>query len=380
MRASGLAFALCVIALGVSACGDAPRPPAPVQGQRQAPALASHRLRFGIEIETGWLTGYTQEACIDAMYMRFFGASESPHVKAPLEGRPWFVEAFPAGGAFEALRGAGWISMCDLSLTWQQGDELRVGEELGSPVMTHDRRDEAALVARAAAEAGGTSMASTGIHIHLGVEPWSMDTIYHLIARVSRHEDALYRVLKINTERRVKYARPLSTAWLRALSRDLPADRDALLYSFLRDRTPHTHGLDVAPIVRLGTVEFRYFNGSLDPEVVTLYIDTVYALAELAERAGSFDPVDAMRLAYPMPESFEAFLAAIETVDPELRRRLEAFDARDAGTLGPSFAPVTPAVRSSMARCRTRGAVSATPVVAIEQARPTMNARRYRST
>src|SRR4051812_7570465 len=77
--------------------------------------------------------------------------------------------------------------------------------------------------------------------------------------------------------------------------------------------------LDVAPIVRLGTVEFRYFNGTLDPEVLALYIDIVYALAELSERAGPFAATDAAGLASVLPASFDDFLAALASVDFALR-------------------------------------------------------------
>jgi hypothetical protein len=242
---------------------------------------AMKALRFGIEIET---VGLRRELLARAIHS-VVGGSVSWNGTSVTEpnGRTWNVER-------------------DGSLS---GDD---NGEIVSPILTYDDLPLLQDVVRAVRRAGARADWSTGIHIHVDGSQFNVRSLLNLVNFVHKQERLLEHVLQITSYRLGQYCKPIDSDFMARLAARKPATLEQLSRAWYgyRNAAPHRrddsryHGLNLNSLFYRKTIEFRYFNGSVDADEVKAYIQLVLALAAnaLSAKAASskrreFDPASA---------------------------------------------------------------------------------------
>jgi hypothetical protein len=217
-------------------------------------------LRFGIEIET---VGLSREDLARAIHSAVGGSlvPGSTSVTDP-NGRVWRVEY-------------------DGSLSGYSNGEIV------SPILTYDDLDLLQAVVRAVAAAGARADYSTGIHIHVDGSQFNVRNLLNLVNFVHKQERLLEHVLQITSRRLGQYCKPIDPEFMARLARRKPATMEALNRAWYgyRNTNPERrdgsryHGLNLNSLFYRKTIEFRYFNGSVDADEVKAYVQLVLALA-----------------------------------------------------------------------------------------------------
>jgi Putative amidoligase enzyme len=229
-------------------------------------------LKFGIEIET---VGLGRQALAEALRTALGGEVIAQGYEYALldgKGRTWKV--VPDGSLAGALNG-----------------------EIVSPVLTYDDIGDVQEAVRAVRKAGAKSDASTGIHVHVDGSRFDAKGVTNLVKVVHKQERLLEHALGIRQERLGRYCRPIEPAFLAQLEARRPrslADVSAAWYGRAnaqptRYDASRYHGLNLNSLFFRGTIEFRYFNGTVHAGEVKAYVQLVLALAAkgLTGRAAS---------------------------------------------------------------------------------------------
>lgn len=183
--------------------------------------------------------------------------------------------------------------------------------ELASPILTSldDVRTTQTLSA-ALAEQGAMSTARTGVHLHVDAREEAM-TVPHMVRLVgmaARYEADLYHTLGVSPARRDRYCLPMEQGRIAALLRDPPADRETLCRAYRGALPDRDRGLNVDNITNFKnkiTMEFRYFDGTLEAPLIGAYASLVQGMVRHA-LAGT-EPPSPHSLARPgtVPELLE---------------------------------------------------------------------------
>jgi len=232
-------------------------------------------LRFGIEIET---VGQTRAKVARAI-QRVVGG-----------------EAFHFGGAYDAWhvtdsRGRTWKVVRDASLS---GPGSRKAEVV-SPILRYEDMDELQEVVRAVRRAGAKVDSSTGIHIHVDAAPFDAKKLANLVKIINKQEALIERALGIADSRKARWCKSVCQDFLQKIEREKPKTLEALNEAWYGRYNPHPqhyhgsryHGLNLHNVWFRGTVEFRWFNGTLHAGKVKAYIQFCLALAAKALKARS---------------------------------------------------------------------------------------------
>jgi Putative amidoligase enzyme len=142
--------------------------------------------------------------------------------------------------------------------------------------------------------AGATVSASCGLHIHIGIPGAEVGHLNRLIEIVEQWEPA---ILAQMLPSRLQFAGPLDPSFMAGFHAGRPTTLDELWtlwygdpgWRSRRDRYDEVRyrGLNLHSFRRLGTVEFRYFNGTLDPKQI---LDHVRSCLRVVEDAGFPEP------------------------------------------------------------------------------------------
>jgi hypothetical protein len=219
--------------------------------------------RFGIEIET---TGLDKRSIALAIASVCGGTVDTwnPSVTMP-DGRVWNV-------------------VHDGSIV---GDETG---EIVSPILTAADFDLLQAVVRAVRAAGAKVNYSCGIHVHVDGAKFDARTLTNLVNLVHRREALIERAVGLDNLRRSSYCRPMSDRFVQAVNgrrvRTLEDVKTAWYgqasYRPTKYDQSRYHGLNLNSFFFRGTVEFRYFNGSLHAGEVKTYVQFVLAMARAA--------------------------------------------------------------------------------------------------
>jgi len=221
-------------------------------------------LRFGIEVETVGLLRETVARTIQTVVggeVRPLGGSGSHYndwVVVAADGRKWNVVydgSLPGGGA-----------------------------EITSPILTYADLETLQAVVRAA---GGRADSHCGIHVHVDGSTMTPKSVKNLVRYVYSREDAIEAALSIKgSDRRARYCRPVSANLATKIQKTRTmADIQKLWYEGSYESYPSRynstryHGVNLNSLFYRGTVEFRWFNGSLHAGVVKAYVQLCLALA-----------------------------------------------------------------------------------------------------
>lgn len=224
-------------------------------------------LTFGVEIET---SGLTREAAARV-------------IAAVIGGHVDYI-----GGTYDAWAAIGpdgrvWKAMRDSSI-------LGIGNavaEVVTPILTTADFDTLQAVIRALRQAGARSGPEwgCGIHVHVGAQGLSTGALVNLAKMVSRREGLIRKALRVDPARASRYCAGVSQEFIRRLAGRRIETRDDLAAAWYGCTVAYTeelrrqhyhhsryHGLNLHSVWYRGTVEFRWFNGTLHAGEVKAYV------------------------------------------------------------------------------------------------------------
>jgi hypothetical protein len=241
-------------------------------------------LRFGIEIETvGLHRGILARAIHSVVGGTLTGEGGDKWNVTDSTGRVWQI-----------------VHDGSLNGGWSSG-------EIVSPILTYDDLEQLQNIVRAVRQAGARADESTGIHVHVDGSRFDVKSVINLVKFVHKQERLLEHVFAAH-ERRLYYCRPINPAFLERIEKKPPKTLRQLSEAWYgrRQVTPtrrhesRYHGLNLNSFFYRRTVEFRYFNGTLDDGEVLANVQLVLALAANAldtktasSKRRDFDPATA---------------------------------------------------------------------------------------
>lgn len=239
-------------------------------------------LRFGIEIE---LTGITREQASKAI-AEFFGTGGTRYI----------------GGSYltyEAKdnKGRTWKAMYDSSIRAEKkvgGRVVQTSEEykteVVSPILTYDDIENLQELIRQLRQKGAFVNESTGIHLHVGAEKFTPQTLRNIVNIIASKEDILYKALKIDPQR-MRYCKKTNEKLIETINCRKPQTM-AQLADIWYAEAPHNrnwhynqtryHGLNLHATFTKGTVEFRLFNSTTHAGEIKAYIQFCLAVCQQA--------------------------------------------------------------------------------------------------
>ena len=238
-------------------------------------------LNFGIEIE---LTGITRNTAAKTI-AAYFGTGETNH----------------EGGTYDTYtakdsKGRTWKAMYDSSIRAEKKNGGRAGDpyrtEVVSPILTYDDIEDLQEVVRQLRHKGAIANESTGIHIHVGAERFTPQTLRNIVNIIASKEDMIYKTLKINPSR-MRYCKKTNEKLLEVINKRKPTTMEQLANIWYSSqnadwgRNQHYnesryHGLNLHATFTKGTVEFRLFNSTTHAGEIKAYIQFCLAVCHQA--------------------------------------------------------------------------------------------------
>jgi hypothetical protein len=229
-------------------------------------------LRFGIEIET---VGLNRMALARALHSVVGGT----------------ISTLVRDVHITTATGRTWKVVPDGSLSGSDNGEIV------SPILSYTDIDELQRVVRAVRAAGATVDSSCGIHIHIDGARFDAKSVVNLVKLVHKQERLLEHALGVSERRLAHYCRPIEARFMEALEarrpRTLSDVRDAWYgrpnHAPSRYDSSRYHGLNLNSLFFRGTIELRYFNGTLHAGEVKAYVQLALAMAgkALSSKAAS---------------------------------------------------------------------------------------------
>ncbi|MFQ6611117.1 MAG: amidoligase family protein [Fidelibacterota bacterium] len=234
-------------------------------------------LRFGVEIET---VNRTRKQVAVAIQIIVGGWIN--HVGSPTCFDPYHVVAED---------GRIWKIMADASLN---KTPKRLQAEIVSPILTYDDIPLLQKIIRQVRTIAGAKISKQcGIHIHVDAAGFNAKALGNLVKIVNKQEDLIVEALGVNHRRLVKYAKKVKQEVVANIVRRRPRTIEQLnriWYGVRNHRPSHFdstryYGLNLHNVWYRGTVEFRYFEGTLHAGKIKAYIQFCLALSAKAINA-----------------------------------------------------------------------------------------------
>ena len=238
-------------------------------------------LKFGIEIE---LTGITRSTAAKTI-AAYFGTRETNH----------------EGGSYDTYtakdsKGRKWKVMYDSSIKAEKKDGTYANDhyktEVVSPILTYDDIEDLQEVVRQLRHKGAIANESTGIHIHVGAEKFTPQTLRNIVNIIASKEDMIYKTLKINPSR-MRYCKKTNEKLLEVINKRKPKTIEQLADIWYTSQNANRgrdhrynesryHGLNLHATFTKGTVEFRLFNSTTHAGEIKAYIQFCLAVCNQA--------------------------------------------------------------------------------------------------
>ncbi len=234
-------------------------------------------LKFGIEIET---VGRTRRAVAEGIQAIVGGYVQ--HVGSPSSYDPYHVTADD---------GRIWKVVADASLN---SVAKHLQAEVVSPILTYaDLPSVQQIVRQLRTGVRAKINNQCGIHIHIDAANFSPKALGNLIKIVNKQEDLIVEALGVNHDRLVRYSKKIKAELVNDIVRRRPQSIDhlnRLWYGYRNNNPTHYdstryHGLNLHNVWYRGTVEFRYFEGTLHAGKIKSYIQFCMALSAKAINA-----------------------------------------------------------------------------------------------
>ena len=239
---------------------------------------------IGIEIE---FTGITRKMAANALHKLFssevtyYGGTYDEYRINDSQGRIWAVKY---DGSLKPQR------KTREGYTVTANTDRRC--ELVSPILTYEDLELLQSIVDRIEKAGGFVNQTCGIHIHIGAESFSPEKLKDLVNMMTSKEDLIYRALEIY-ENRITYCRKTDERILQDLNNKNPKDKDELAKIWYNEedldkvkniiKTKHYHHsrythTNLHAFFTKGTIEFRFFNSTLNPILIKSYIQFCLAI------------------------------------------------------------------------------------------------------
>ena len=234
---------------------------------------------IGIEIE---MTGITRAQAAQTVANHLGGTVERTHDHYDT----YAVEA-PDGRVWKLLSDSSILTKKKVNGDLASADN-DYSVELVSPILIYTDIETLQELVRQLRKAGAVSDSSLqcGIHIHLGGNKHTPNTLRNLINLMASKEDLIYKSLQIDPAR-TRYCKKVNENLLTTINKRKPQTLKALADIWYagygnegRDRHYHSsryHGLNLHSLFTKGTTEFRLFNGTLHAGKIRAFL--VFCLA-----------------------------------------------------------------------------------------------------
>ena len=247
---------------------------------------------FGVEIEMNAIT--RQKAAKTAA--TYFGTGRYEYTASRNGYQTW--------SAWDN-QGREWKFSRDVSIEGPDSQKC----ELVSPVLTYPDMELLQDLVRRLRKAGGKSCPSRGcgVHIHIGSDGHTPQTIRNLVNLMASHEDQLTKAIEIEAYRQNRYCKTVNPSFLYRINKRKPKTMEDLArcwyngptetghYSHTRYRMLNLHSL----FNRYHTIEFRCFNfdepseerkGGLHAGQLKSMIQLCLAMSQMAKQLRSASP------------------------------------------------------------------------------------------
>lgn len=270
-------------------------------------------LTFGVEIET---VGQDRDTVARVIADAIGGRKDrwQPHV-TDRHGRLWKV-------------------VTDGSLTGT------VNGEVVTPVLRYEDLPDLLKVVGALGAANTRVDQSCAIHIHVGTQHLRPEALANLIKMVHKQERLIEHALGVQERRLARYCRPINADLVRRIDRSRPRTAAALNRAWYGRLNSHPeryddsryYGVNLNSHHYRGTTEFRFFEGTLDPEKVLAYVQ--FALSLVATARDAKGASSARRPFNPdtAKYDFRCFLLKLGFVGPEFKTARKHLLARLGGS------------------------------------------------
>ena len=249
---------------------------------------------FGVEIETVGMR--REQAC--RLVAAMFGTDNSVHYDGT---------GYDTWSCLDK-QGRKWKFMRDGSLNTVNG--VMSGCEIVTPVLKYKDLDMLQQVARLVRLVGAKADGSCGIHVHVGADKHTPQSMTNLAKMFVGKEDTIYKGLQISESRVQRFTRKVNRTLAQRLANgEKPRTFEEWKHLWYesqggsvydaRDHYDGTryHGLNYHAFFNKGaTVEFRLFNGSLHAGKIKAYVQFCLAMSAKAinSRTVSMDKVDSV--------------------------------------------------------------------------------------
>lgn len=228
-----------------------------------------------------------------------------------------------------------WKIVRDSSIITEGGEQC----ELVTPILNYGDIESLQEIVRKLRKAGAKVNESCGLHVHIGAAGMTAQAIRNLVNTVASREELFFKALNVDEARKRRYCKPVDERFLKELNAKKPATLDELKKIWYGDNHDHDyhyhesryHALNLHATFTKGTIEFRWFNGTLHAGEIKTAIQISCALVALAKTAKKaiYKPVSlenakfAMRTFLTRPQGLNLNGDEFKTLRHHLTKHLE---------------------------------------------------------
>jgi hypothetical protein len=162
--------------------------------------------------------------------------------------------------------------------------------EVVSPILTYQDIEELQRIIRAIRHAGARCDDSCGIHLHIDGGNMDARAVTNLVKMVHKQERLIEHALGISETRLARYCRPVDADFIRRLETRRPRTMQEISEAWYgranvspeRYHCSRYHGLNLNSLFFRGSIEFRWFQGTLHAGEIKGYLQLVLAIAAKA--------------------------------------------------------------------------------------------------
>lgn len=231
---------------------------------------------FGVEVE---MTGITRKQAAQAL-ADYFGTI--PKAKGGVYDT-WKVKD-PTGKEWKLVSDASIIGEQWTGTEYLENDIKDFRVELVTPKLTYPELPKLQECMRRLKQIGAKVNDSCGIHVHVDAANHNRQSLKNLISIMYSKEDLLFKALQVNEVRAIRFCKKVREPMLRkarALSAEETPDLtqlERIWYEGDVHKTDHYnwtryYALNLHSVFYRGTVEWRCFNSTLNPNLATAYVN-----------------------------------------------------------------------------------------------------------
>lgn len=166
--------------------------------------------------------------------------------------------------------------------------------ELVTPKLTYSELPRLQECIRRVKKIGAKVNSSCGIHVHVDAANHNRQSLKNLLSIMFSKEDILFKALQVNPNRVAKYCQKVLEPMLRKARQLLSAEETTDLTQLERiwyegnvSSSEHYnwtryYALNLHSVFYRGTVEWRCFNSTLNPELAAAYVNLCLAMSAQA--------------------------------------------------------------------------------------------------